>query len=1145
MAMITPVACLAALLSVPLHGRDARPQGPPDGLQSTTQGPATSTDIPFASALPNSTIAVLAVDDLAPHLEALSKTALYQLASLLELPAQLTEGVSRLQTQATNLTGLDRETLLRAASNGATLALTGVDERGRPELMLCFRLGEDIGVFEQAIAKVTSSSRPHSKLVTATTQGETPIWTLRNTGDFRPSFCLHRDSLLASTSAQSLADVIKRREAGGPSLADDPAFREFTKRTAAGGSPFGWGYVKSGQLLAGMLPQLTGADSVTARKALKALELGQLETIGYAIWAGGGKLHDHLRIRCSEPRSGLLGTLFDSGAELTPSAVTNVPPGVASFAVVHVNLPAIYDEIGKLLSTVQPSLWASLTRGLDALNKNVGVNLEHDVINALGEEIVTLQWPSAGDETNVAILIEAHDTWKLGGAVTRLITAVGGGLEPLTWRGHKIYRLAETGPVSAAKGLRYSLTETHLVVASSEDAMRNSLAQLESPDQNAHAADLVERLPNGARWASWTDIGEGTNSLIKSFETQSHASPAAMRQLRKTLGKVQGSMEHHLALDSHGFSIRSSSPVGNLYAAGVLGVAAAAAAPSLTLDSLAAGAEMVKPDSGLRSAMALIVAAQSKMHHGTGHYGDLDELVKAGYLQAASIGEVVGDGVLQRGDYRLTVLVPAEGSERRKFYAAIAWPTEKRTGTVVAATPLEPMLINEAIAASLGIRVATVPDLFLSGRFGTTKVPGWRVVDDATLVSTHTGDRALFEAILAAEQLGRANVPRAVIDAMQAANPTVAARAAYALGQLKVVAAIPELCDAVANHTDDDVKRQAMAALKNIGDARSLQTSINALADDDALLRALAAANIGQFEDKSAAPALLSVVSSDQGTGELRDRVAAVLALTDIGADDTLLQVAAAVTTESKQLVEALTYMFQSLCPQLDQATETKVLLAVVGHSTATLRLYAAQRLGQRRDVAALQPLRDRVATESNPKVRAALEQSLRAIGSARVSTRTAASGQTPGPGLWGGLSPTQRGLVSGGGIGIIVMLGGLAFWRGRRRRSEDSQAGGSQGRLTDAYTGYEDEEEEEGEYDDYADEDYADVDEQGDFADGDDADFAEGDGNDQGHFDGQVDQPTADQNEAGQPSSLLASGLWDATVDVGEDFEAAIEEEE
>lgn len=226
----------------------------------------------------------------------------------------------------------------------------------------------------------------------------------------------------------------------------------------------------------------------------------------------------------------------------------------------------------------------------------------------------------------------------------------------------------------------------------------------------------------------------------------------------------------------------------------------------------------------------------------------------------------------------------------------------------------------------------------------------------------------------------RSNVTT-LIDLLGHADPAIAARAAWLLGQWKATDAIQPLGDTLRTHADAQVRLQATAALARLGSSATTEPLTRASEDTDARVRLAAIQALSRLGATAVTGPALTLLDRLGGIAVEQvppDVVAALVALHDVGDPAHLLPAATSIGYSQAQVGQALTFLFQGLSPRLPAADETKTLLAVLAHPEPMLRRYAIQRLGELRDPTAAGALEGRLATESadlQPLIRVSLTQ--------------------------------------------------------------------------------------------------------------------------------------------------------------------------
>lgn len=216
------------------------------------------------------------------------------------------------------------------------------------------------------------------------------------------------------------------------------------------------------------------------------------------------------------------------------------------------------------------------------------------------------------------------------------------------------------------------------------------------------------------------------------------------------------------------------------------------------------------------------------------------------------------------------------------------------------------------------------------------------------------------------------------------ADPAIAARAAWLLGEWKSVHGIDALARALATSPDADLRLQCAAALDRIHNRVATEALTRGLHDADISVRAFAAQSLARRKAEGASQQLLALLERQGATepkAPHKDVTAALIALADLGDTSAMLPAAAAVRFGSDESGPALAFLFQELSPKLPPAVEATTLVAALDHCEPLLRRYAIQRLGELRDPTTVRALEGRLATEDpalQPLVRVSLAQASR-----------------------------------------------------------------------------------------------------------------------------------------------------------------------
>jgi hypothetical protein len=337
----------------------------------------------------------------------------------------------------------------------------------------------------------------------------------------------------------------------------------------------------------------------------------------------------------------------------------------------------------------------------------------------------------------------------------------------------------------------------------------------------------------------------------------------------------------------------------------------------------------------------------------------------------------------------------------------------------------------------------------------SAKMTGAVTAARATGAGAGGADAEAVRQLQAAEKAGPTpeNVP-VVEHLLEHADPKIAARAAWLLGDWKIRQAAEALAGAAVHHNSPAVRLQAMSALARVADESVLEAVTTATTDAEPRIRALAAQALGHIDSEIATASLLGLLEK-YGKEPVReppvDLITALLVLHDRGQTSAMLPAASAIKFSQPQLGQALTFLFQDLSPKLEPKTEAKTLIAVLDHPESMLRHYAIQRLGELRDPSTAPALEGRLAKEGaelQPLIHVSLAQvrgDTQHTGDdllGRAKSNVAAIAQMIQR-RWSTMPLPVRLAVAGGAAAILVLGVVTLVWlrRARRRAHADAVA--------------------------------------------------------------------------------------------------------
>ena len=159
-------------------------------------------------------------------------------------------------------------------------------------------------------------------------------------------------------------------------------------------------------------------DGAMVRKVVDGLGLGNVHEFTWHTGFGGRHQRSTFQIYISGERKGLLRVLAGD-ANFRPEQLPPLPPDTTSLHVVHLNLTGFYEGIREAIAGVSNALGedaAAQVRTFDdelhEATKNLGIDLQKDLLDTLGTTMVVYSAPSEGllgIGTGVAIQVKDVD----------------------------------------------------------------------------------------------------------------------------------------------------------------------------------------------------------------------------------------------------------------------------------------------------------------------------------------------------------------------------------------------------------------------------------------------------------------------------------------------------------------------------------------------------------------------------------------------------------------------------------------------------------------------------------------------------------------------------------------------------------------
>jgi hypothetical protein len=158
-----------------------------------------------------------------------------------------------------------------------------------------------------------------------------------------------------------------------------------------------------------------------------ALGLGTLKRV---VWTGGfdGKeWSTRAFVDAPEPRAGLVKALLDS-RPLSDETLAAIPKTATMAAAGHLDLAGLLGTIREMVKKIDTDTSAGFEMGLDQIKQALGMDLQADILQTLGDEWAIYSDPNSGGNGMLGITVVNHlrDAGKADKALTQLEQLLNG-----------------------------------------------------------------------------------------------------------------------------------------------------------------------------------------------------------------------------------------------------------------------------------------------------------------------------------------------------------------------------------------------------------------------------------------------------------------------------------------------------------------------------------------------------------------------------------------------------------------------------------------------------------------------------------------------------------------------------------------------
>jgi hypothetical protein len=297
-------------------------------------------------------------------------------------------------------------------------------------------------------------------------------------------------TLLAFGKPDTLADL----KAGG-GLAGVPAYGKAMAQVKQAGEAFAF-YGDVPRMIKIVTDGINAAPNAPAEARAKvpavieAAGLNALTQVALVSGFEGKGWQEHAFVGISGPRKGLVALMDDR--PIDDAMLAAVPKDAASFSASRFDLKKLYGEVRNVIGIIEPRGLQELDRGIARGNTELGINIETDLINAIGDEWVIYRAPVLEGGLTFALVNKARSADDLAKALDTLEKT----FNEKSGAPFKVEKVKTGGmEVSALMFMQYNVAWTvrggHLYV-SSLNGIAQAIKQVENKGPSIATSDLYK-----------------------------------------------------------------------------------------------------------------------------------------------------------------------------------------------------------------------------------------------------------------------------------------------------------------------------------------------------------------------------------------------------------------------------------------------------------------------------------------------------------------------------------------------------------------------------------------------------------------------------------------------------------------------------
>src|SRR5690606_23705854 len=174
------------------------------------------------------------------------------------------------------------------------------------------------------------------------------------------------------------------------------------------------------RLLAAGLARLPDDVRRQVRPWTGRLGLDALSAVAWSFAVHGSGIRERVVVALPAPRPALLRALLPDTGRPGSGIAALLPSNSTSCQVTRLRVHEVFEQVLSGLEDVDPRLPKRVRGFLGMMREQTGVDLETQVIAALGTHFANASWPRTDGRSETGFVVELDDSEKFAAAVSRL-----------------------------------------------------------------------------------------------------------------------------------------------------------------------------------------------------------------------------------------------------------------------------------------------------------------------------------------------------------------------------------------------------------------------------------------------------------------------------------------------------------------------------------------------------------------------------------------------------------------------------------------------------------------------------------------------------------------------------------------------------